>query len=411
MPVTHGVAGSSPVQTAKNLLKLRGFFYFCIMINTKFISLLFLLFFCKTLMAQNFISQTIDYDGNTREYELYIPSSYSENSLSPLMFNFHGGNGTSQGQIAISDMRDLADNNNVILVYPQAIADPTDDGSLNWIFKGESDHDDIYFVDALISELSSQYQIDLERVYACGYSLGGEFVYELLCRLNNKIASGVAVARTMGQYQYENCNPDHPTAIMTILGTEDYESNYNGVVYNGVTYYISAEETHQYWADFNNTDDNPIEIELPDYDSNDGSTVTKRVWENGDSCVSVVEFRVNGGEHDWPGSFGNMDINSDDEIWDFVSKYSINGLIEDCSLSVTNNELYSDFSYYPNPIDSYLNINNQLKNESIIIFDLNSKSIFESELVIGNNTLDISGLQSGIYSVKIGLKTFKILKK
>ena len=411
MPVTHGVAGSSPVQTAKNLLKLRGFFYFCIMIKTKFIFLLFILFFYKTLIAQNFISQTIDYDGNTREYELYIPSSYSENSLSTLMFNFHGGNGTSQGQIAISDMRDLADNNNVILVYPQAIADPTDDGSLNWIFKGESDHDDIYFVDALISELSAQYQIDLERVYACGYSLGGEFVYELLCRLNNKIASGVAVARTMGQYQYENCNPEHPTAIMTILGTEDYESNYNGVVYNGVTYYISAEETHQYWADFNNTDDNPIEIELPDYDSNDGSTVTKRVWENGDSCVSVIEFRVNGGEHDWPGIFWNMDINSDDEIWDFVSKYSINGLIEDCSLSVTNNELYSDFSYYPNPIDSYLNINNQSKNESIIIFDINSKSIFESELVIGNNTLDISALPSGIYSVKIGLKTFKILKK
>ena len=84
----------------------------------------------------------------------------------------------------------------------------------------------------------------------------------------------------------------------------------------------------------------------------------------------------------------------DDEIWDFVSKYSINGLIEDCSLSVTNNEVYSDFSYYPNPIDSYLNINNQSKNESIIIFDINSKSIFESDLVIGNNTFDISGLQS-----------------
>jgi len=36
---------------------------------------------------------------------------------------------------------------------------------------------------------------------------------------------------------------------------------------------------------------------------------------------------------------------------------------------------------------------------------------FSSDLVIGNNTFDISGLQSGIYSVKIGLKTFKILKK
>ena len=234
---------------------------------------------------------------------------------------------------------------------------------------------------------------------------------ELLCRLNNKIASGVAVARTMGQYQYENCNPDHPTAIMTILGTEDYESNYNGVVYNGVTYYISADETHQYWADLNNTDDNPVEIELPDYDSNDGSTVTKRVWENGDSCVSVIEFRVNGGDHDWPGSFGNMDINSDDEIWDFVSKYSINGLIEECNLSVNNNENYNQFSYHPNPIDSYLSITNHSENKSIIIFDINSKSVYESYLNIGINRFDISDLQPGIYSVKIGQNTFKIIKK
>ena len=378
--------------------------------KTKFTSLIILLFFCNVLTAQNFISQTIEYDGNTREYELYIPSSYSQDVLSPLMFNFHGGNGTSEGQIAISDMRNLADENNFILVYPQAIADPTDDGSLNWIFKGDSDHDDIYFIDALISELSNQYQIDLERVYACGYSLGGEFVYELLCRLNNKIASGVAVARTMGQYQYENCNPEHPTAIMTILGTEDYESNYNGVVYNGVTYYISADDTHQYWVDFNNTENDPVEIELPNYSNSDGSTVTKRIWENGDSCVIVSELRVNGGGHDWPGSFGNMDINSDAEIWNFVSNFSINGLIDDCSLNSSSIDL-NGISYYPNPIDSYLSIINHSENKSIIIFDINSKSIYESELVIGNNILNISDLQSGIYNVKIGQNTFRIIKK
>ncbi len=374
---------------------------------------LFLFFtFCFTFSySQEFTSEAIIHDGETREYQLYIPSSYSENYLFPLMFNFHGGNGTSQEQIEISDMRNLADANNFIIVYPQAIADPTDDGSLNWIFKGDSDHDDIYFIDAIISELSSQYSIDIERIYACGYSLGGEFVYELLCRLNDKIAAGVAVARTMGQYQYENCNPEHPTAIMTILGTEDYESNYNGVIYNGITYYISADDTHQYWAYYNNTEDEPIEIELPNNNINDGSTVTKRIWENGDSCVSVVEYRINGGEHDWPGSFGNMDINSNDEIWDFVSNYSINGLIEDCNLSVNNNENHNEFSYYPNPIDNYLNINNHSNYKSIVIFDMNSKFIYESDLIIGNNVLDISDLQSGIYSVLIGPKTFKILKK
>ena len=374
-----------------------------------FFLLIFILLF-KISLSQSFISQTIYYDGNNREYELYIPENYNDSNAVPLLFNFHGGNGTASDQIYLSDMRSLADENNFIIVYPQAIADPTDDGSLNWIFKGDSDHDDIYFIESIIDELSSQYSIDLTRVYACGYSLGGEFVYELLCRLNNKIAAGVVVARTMGQYQYENCNPEHPTAIMTILGTEDYESNYDGVVYNGVTYYISADDTHQYWTNYNNTDINPSEIDLPNNNFSDGSTVTKRIWGNGEACVSVVELRVNGGGHDWPGSTGNMDINSNNEIWDFVSQYSINGLIEECSLYV-NTENQSEFSYYPNPIENLFKINNQSNDESIIVFDLTGKSVYESRLVKGYNIFDISAFKPGLYNVKIGAKIFKILKK
>ena len=375
-----------------------------------YFSLLIFILLFKISLSQSFISQTIYYDGNNREYELYIPENYNDSNAVPLLFNFHGGNGTISDQIYLSDMRSLADENNFIIVYPQAIADPTDDGSLNWIFKGDSDHDDIYFIESIIEELSSQYSIDLTRVYACGYSLGGEFVYELLCRLNNKIAAGVVVARTMGQYQYQNCNPEHPTAIMTILGTEDYESNYEGVVYNGITYYISADDTHQYWTNYNNADVNPTEIELPNNDSSDGSTVTKRIWENGEACVSVVELRINGGGHDWPGSTGNMDINSNNEIWDFVSQYSINGLIEECSLSV-NIENQLEFSYYPNPIENLLKINNQSNVESIIIFDLTGKAVYESKLVNGYNIFDISVFKPGLYNVKIGAKTFKILKK
>ena len=375
-----------------------------------FFSLLIFILIFKTSLSQDFISQTIYYDGNNREYELYIPENYNDSNVVPLLFNFHGGNGTMSDQIYLSDMRSLADENNFIIVYPQAIADPTDDGSLNWIFKGDSDHDDIYFIESIIDELSSQYSIDLSRVYACGYSLGGEFVYELLCRLNNKIAAGVVVARTMGQYQYENCNPEHPTAIMTILGTEDYESNYDGVVYNGVTYYISADDTHQYWTNYNNADVNPSEIELPNNNSSDGSTVTKRIWGNGEACVSVVELRINGGGHDWPGSTGNMDINSNNEIWDFVSQYSLDGLIEECSLSV-NIDNKSEFKIYPNPVENYIQIINQSENRNLIISDLNGGIVFESSLINGENIFDISKLSPAIYNLKIGQMIFKILKK
>lgn len=364
--------------------------------------LLIFLFTFHSSISQDFISQTIVYDGNIREYELYIPENYSNSNEVPLLFNFHGGGGTAADQIYLSDMRSLADQNNFILVYPQAIADPTDNGSLNWIFKGDSDHDDIYFVEALIDELSSQYSVDPKRVYACGYSLGGEFVYELLCRLNHKIASGVAVARTMGQYQYENCNPERPTPIMTILGTEDIESNYNGVVYNGVTYYISADDTHEYWASYNNADVNPLEIELPDDNNNDGSTVTKRTWGNGDGCVSIVEFRVNGGGHDWPGSTGNMDISSDNEIWNFVSRYSMDGLIENCSLSYNDAHYQFGISYYPNPSNDEITIISE-KDQllKIELFSVTGQLIFKKDLNSNRYLLNIDNYPPGIYLIKI----------
>ena len=50
-------------------------------------------------------------------------------------------------------------------------------GSLNWIFKGDSDHDGIYFNEALIDELSAQYSIDATRVYALIESLWEESLY------------------------------------------------------------------------------------------------------------------------------------------------------------------------------------------------------------------------------------------
>lgn len=363
-------------------------------------------FLVSSLFSQNFINQTILFDGNEREYELYIPSSYSENSLSPLMFNFHGGSDFTYDQIQQSDMRYLADENNFILVYPQAHPDPNDGGSTNWIHKGDTDHDDIYFIDALISELSAQYQIDLERVYACGYSLGGEFVYELLCRLSNKIAAGVVVARTMGQYQYETCSPQHPTPIMTILGTEDF---YEGIEYMGEVIYISADETHQFWTEYNNTNYNPIEIEISDVNTNDGSTVTKRLWENGDACVSVVEYRVNGGGHEWPGYNGNMDINSDNEIWEFVSAFNVDGLISDCNLSLTNDE--QNIIISPNPTRSIITINN-LSDKSILnIIDLKGNIILESTIETGQSQVNISEYSPGIYILNIGGYSTKIIKE
>jgi poly(3-hydroxybutyrate) depolymerase len=303
--------------------------------NQNMKNIIYLILFISTQsFAQDMINETINYDGNLREYSIYVPPLYDGSISVPLLFNFHGGAGDITGHLYTSDMRPIADTANFIAVYPQALGDPNDDYSANWMHKDPTDHDDVFFIETLIETISSQYSIDQKRIYVCGYSLGGEFTYDLLCRLNNKIASGAAVARTMQQYTYDICAPVHPTAVMTILGTDDSTSPYEGVVFDGGSYYVSADDMHAYWSTYNNTDSSPVEIDLPNISLNDGSTVQRRSWINGDNCVSVEELKVYDGGHDWPGAFGNMDIFADEEIWNFVSKHNIDGLIDCESLSI-----------------------------------------------------------------------------
>ena len=198
-------------------------------------------------------------------------------------------------------------------------------------------------------------------MYACGYSEGGIFSYELGCRLNDRIASFVSVSGSMmvdsfreEYYGLGLCNPIHPTAIMLIPGTQDesFHSTYDGFQ----PYYMSVDEITSYWSGYNNTDENPMIESVANTNPTDGSTVERKLWLNGDNCVSVQELKVVNGDHDWPGSFGNMDINASEEIWNFVSQFNLEGqigcnyIIEGCTdesaLNYNSNANQDDGSCY-----------------------------------------------------------------
>ncbi len=289
-----------------------------------------------------FAQQTTEYilyDGHNREYILYVPLSYSANDATPLLFAFHGGSGYADDFMNFeADFRPIADTVGFILVYPQALADPNDDGSTNWLHKDPTDHKDIFFVEALIDTISSTYNIDNDRVYACGYSLGGMFSYELACSLNDRIAAISSVAGACFFGAFANCNITHPTAVLTINGTNDGTHPYNDQ--NGWFFSVSAIDS--FWANTNNTDLTPIVTQIPDINSIDGSTVERYSWQNGDGCVSVEELKIINGGHDWPGTFGNMDIDASNETWRFVSKFNTSGLINCSSTNIENQQLVQD---------------------------------------------------------------------
>ena len=373
------------------------------------------IFLALNIFGQQQINKTLFFDGQSRSYIVYIPASYNGSTEYPLLFSFHGGGGTAAGFIYTNDMRPLADTAAFIAVYPQAAVDPLD-GSNSWLHKAPTAHNDVNFIEAIIDTLSNNYNIDNDRVYACGYSEGGIFSYELGCRLNNRIAAFSAVSGSMlvdafrvSYYNLGNCSPIHPTAVLLIPGTAD--SNPHSTYSGFQPYYMSVNEITTYWANHNNTDANPIITPISNINNSDGSTIEMRIWKNGDNCVAVEELKVINGDHDWPGSFGNMDINATQEIWKFLSQYDINGLIN-CGLTFNFEINESEKQIFPNPTSQYLSINGT--NENNLNYSIyNSKGEIVIDGVMNSNkfSIDISELESQIYILRIGNFSYKIIKE
>ena len=375
-------------------------------ITTK--GLISVLIFITTIhvsFAQGYIGETIEYDGLTREYSIYVPESYDGTTSIPLLFNFHGGGGNIAFHIGIADMSPIADTANFIVVYPQARPDPSDGNSFNWIPKVPGTFDDVPFISSLIDRIASNYQIDQNRIYACGYSLGGDMSFELACKLNNKIAAIAPVARTMQANPDSFCFPVHPTGILSILGTDDITSPYNGITYLGIEYYLSAAATHSYWATHNLCNTNATMNTV-------SPSVERYTWSTESGCAYVEELKVIGGGHDWPGSFGNMTIDASEEIWQFVSRYDINGLIDCTALSINeNNGEAENYKVFPNPFNQTLNIEIKFpKGNDFRIYNGIGELVISGKLNTQINTIDLSSLPPNVYLLKVESQSIKLIK-
>ncbi len=286
--------------------------------------------------GQEIFNEQIICDGNTREYIIYIPENYSNSSL-PLLIALHGGGGYAQEYMLYeADFRPVADTANFILVYPQALEDPNDDLSTNWMHKDPTNHDDVDFIEAIIDTISNNYLIDNSRIYLCGYSLGGMFCYSTACKLSDKITAigSVAGGIFIGELTY--CSPSNPISVITINGTLDDTHPYDDT--EGI--YHSVNEINSFWINHNMTDLQPIIEQVENINSSDGSYVEKYSWINGNECSEVQELKIVNGGHDWPSfhnNWGNQDIDACIEIWNFVSKFSSN-ISLDCNTNMNINK-------------------------------------------------------------------------
>ena len=259
-------------------------------------------------------SRSIEVDGETREYLIYIPNSYDTIKSVPLLLNFHGFGGSANEFMDDADMRSLAASNSFILVYPQG---SSLDGFSHWNAcpiggDNKSDVDDFGFVEAIINKVSSQYNIDVERIYSAGYSNGGMMAYGLANYRSDLIAAVASVSGAM-----LDCigSTSHPMPVVHLHGTSD------GVLpYNGSNDWNSVQSTLEHWINFNNTTTNPTVSTV----NSEGTTIEHYVYDQGDRSVSVEHYKYIGGDHVWF-SAAFQGRNTSELVWDFVSQFDING--------------------------------------------------------------------------------------
>lgn len=261
-------------------------------------------------------AQSLVHDGMNREYILYVPNSYDENSATPILFNFHGFGGSASQFISRADMRAEAELNSFILVYPQGSCL---DGVPHWNpcpigGDNKSSADDLGFFEAMVNEISTEYNLDMERIYAAGYSNGGMMAYGLANYKSNLIAAVASVSGSM-----LDCldTPSHPMPVLHLHGTNDgviaYDESSND--------YNSVQSTLDYWTNFNNTVSTPT-INI---DNTSGMTIEQYVYDQGDNSVSVEHYKYIGGEHVWF-TETYQGQNASKLVWNFMSRYDINGL-------------------------------------------------------------------------------------
>jgi polyhydroxybutyrate depolymerase len=379
------------------------------MMTKVYSSLLFSFFIASLSFGQQTINGSIMHGGIQRDYILYVPANYTGGEVVPLLFNFHGYTSNASQQMWYGDFRPIADTAGFIIVHPEGTLDGSNTTHFN-VGWGGSTVDDVGFTSALIDTLSANYTIDQTRIYSTGMSNGGFMSFLLACELSDRIAAIGSVTGSIFPATLNSCNPSHPVPAMQIHGTSDGTVPYTG----GAGWSSSIASLLSAWANLINADAVPTTTPMPNISTTDGTTVERKSYLNGDNCSELIHYKITGGSHTWAGSAfnsagTNYDINASKEVWNFVSRYDINGLIGTCVTGVNDETPEAQLSIYPNPASTVVSIDGLNQESHFELISVLGERVLAGNVSGTSNAIDVSELNKGVYFLKIDGNVFELV--
>lgn len=148
--------------------------------------------------------------GEERRFLLSLPENPAG---APLLFAWHPLGGSATWLERALDLSTLADAEGVVVVTPDSCCSPTEWG----FFPGTDPAPDLALFDDLLSCVSQQYDIDLNRVYSTGFSAGALWTTYLGMHRSEVLAAIAPISGGTGDFM-EATPPTRPLAAMLIWG-------------------------------------------------------------------------------------------------------------------------------------------------------------------------------------------------
>lgn len=276
-------------------------------------------------------SVALEHQGIKRKYLVHFPDTYNGQENLPLVLFLHGAGSNAYLSSKGYGWTEKADEESFIAVFPEATAiDPQlpsqfllnpnvwNDG-LN---PKRNNVNDSAFLRKVVEEVSRNYPVDLQRIYAAGFSNGGSMALRAALESPRLFT---AVASAMGQlYIPKPWASKAPPSMFFIIGEKDPFNPLDGG------------EVHSFWggktlkpSPFNtvNTWLKLLKIDKALSQSSKYSGIKTTQYGPNGSGQEAVFVSIDEQGHEWPGAPRHLpemftgknvkNYRATDEIWDF----------------------------------------------------------------------------------------------
>ena len=220
-----------------------------------------LMVLCLQMAAQTW--ENVKVGTSTRKTLTYVPKNVEKSPA--LVISLHGMNQDPEYQQKQTQWNALADTEGFIVTYPLGNNRMWDTGGTG----------DVKFVEAIMKDMELKHNVDKNRIYLSGFSMGSWLGYHCLETLGDKIAAfGPVSGVDIGKQPKAN----RKVSIMHIHGTGDDVFKYTGDPAHMAGGYPSIEEYVKKWAAYEGCDASNPQVIRPYPANSTGTKATRTIY-------------------------------------------------------------------------------------------------------------------------------------